>query len=143
MSTATKVSPSEEQAIRSRIDEFASAWNKHDPHAMASVQAEDADLINPVGRVAKSRTQIESLLKEEHSGPLKDSHLSVQPEGIRFLATDVAIADHAFEMSGARDPSGKEVSIRGHLTLVLKKHGNAWFITASRPMVPLPMPGTR
>ena len=129
---------SAEQAIQNRVDEFVNAWNKHDARAMSMVYAEDADMINPAGRVAKSRTEIEQLLRDEHSRGLKDSHMSLRSEGVRLLAPDIAVSDHAFEVTGARDPSGKEVSMQGHLTIVLEKQGNEWLASVCRPMILMP-----
>ena len=144
MSAAPKISSKEEEAIHTRVEEFVSAWNTHNPRAMSMLFVEDADVINPFGRVAKSRSEIERLFKEEHSGPLKDSRLSLRPENIRLLGTDVAITDHAFEITGIRDPQGKDVpTMRGHLTEVLKKSGDMWLMVACRPNVPLPAPGGR
>ena len=144
MSAAPKISSREEEAIHSRMEEFVNAWNTHNPRALSMIFAEDADLINPFSRVAKSRSEIERLFKEEHAGPLKDSRLSVRPENIRLLTPEVAITDHAFEITGLRDPQGKDVpTMRGHLTQTLKKYGEMWLSVATRPLVPLPMPGVR
>jgi len=101
------------------------------------VFAEDADLINPLGRAARSRTEIEAMFKDEYSGRLKGSQMSLNHEGVRFLAADVAVADHSFEVTGATDQSGKPTTIRGHLTLILKKHNGQWQIVVGRPMVPI------
>src|SRR6202163_3356841 len=113
-STAAKISSREEESIRKQIDEFVAAWNRHNPQAMSMVYAEDADLINPFGRVAKSRTEIEKLFKEEHAGTLKNSHLALKSSGLRFLSPDAAVSDHTFEVTGAQDQAGKEMSMRGH-----------------------------
>ncbi len=129
-------STSKEEAIRNRINEFVNAWNKHDPRAMSMVFAEDADLINPQGRVAKSRTEIEKLFKEEHSNAYKDSQMALRLAGLRFLAPDVAVGDYEFEVTGARDRSGKETKLQGHLTDVFKQQGNAWNVATCRPMIP-------
>lgn len=142
--TATlSVNSKEDQAIRSRFDEFVTAWNQHDPRTMSSLFAEDADLINPFGRAAKSRQEIEQMFRDEHSGPLKQSRMSLRFENVRFLAPDVAITNHAYELAGARDPSGKEITMHGHLTEVLKKNGGDWFFAAARPVVPLTLPDAR
>jgi uncharacterized protein (TIGR02246 family) len=135
-SSATKLSSKEEGVILKRIEEFVTAWNAHDPRAMSMLHAEDADLINPSGRAAKSRTEIETLLKQEHSRGLKDSRLSLKFEAVRFLAPDAAVTDHAYELSGVRDPAGNPITVRGHLTQILKK-GETWQIVVSRPMIPL------
>jgi uncharacterized protein (TIGR02246 family) len=140
MTPAAKGSSREKEAIHNQIDMFVTAWNDHDLWAMSMVYAEDADLINPFGRIAKSRTAIETLLREEHAGPLKDSCISLMFEGLRLLTPDVAISDHSFEVSGVRDQSGKKMILRGHLTLVFKKHGDTWQIAACRPMIPAANP---
>ncbi|HEX9148245.1 MAG TPA: hypothetical protein VF958_03705, partial [Thermoanaerobaculia bacterium] len=51
-----------EAQVRARSQEFAASWNRHDPKAMAGVWAADGDLINPFGRTAKGRNEIEKLL---------------------------------------------------------------------------------
>lgn len=127
----------DEESIQTRTQEFATAWNRHDVHAMSEIFAEDGDLINPFGKVAKSRAEVERLIGEEHAGPLKSSRISIKPENVRVLSSEIAIADSAYEITGARDPSGKEVNIRGHLTQVLKKQAGRWAVVSARPMVPL------
>lgn len=144
MSAAPKISSREEEAIYTRVEEFVSAWNTHNTRAMSMAYSEDGDVINPFGRVAKGRAEIERLFKDEHSGGLKDSRMSLKPESIRLLGQDAAITDHAFELTGIRDPQGKDVpTMRGHLTQVFKKSGDMWLVLACRPMVPLPAPGSR
>jgi uncharacterized protein (TIGR02246 family) len=139
-STAAKISSREEEAIRKQIDEFVAAWNRHNPQAMSMVFAEDADLINPFGRIAKSRTEIEKLFKEEHAGTLKNSHMALKFKGLRFLAQDAAVSDHTFEVTEAQDRADKGMSIRGHLSLAFKKHGDTWLVEVCRPMIPAPSP---
>jgi len=142
MSAAPKIRSSEEEAIYTRVEEFVNAWNTHNARAMSMLYSEDADVINPFGRVAKGRTEIERLFKDEHSGPLKDSRMSLRPDNLRLLTPDVAITDHSFELTGIRDPQGRDVpTMRGHLTEVLKKHGEMWLVAACRPMAPYPLPG--
>ena len=66
-------SPSNEAQIHARADEFAAAWNKHDPTAMAYFWSVDGDLINPFGRKAKGLTEIQRLFQDEQNGPMKNS----------------------------------------------------------------------
>lgn len=135
--------PKDEQTIRSRFEDFISAWNRHDASGMSSLFAEDGDMINPNGRSTRTRPEIEKVLREEHAGPFQQSRLSMKPESIRFLAPDVTVTDHSFEIAGVRDPNGKDVTLRGHLTEVLKKQGDNWYCAASRPMIPVTPEGSR
>jgi uncharacterized protein (TIGR02246 family) len=140
MTTATtKASTKDVQAIHGRIEEFVNAWNTHNPRAMSMVYADDADLINPAGRVAKSRAEIERLFTDEHAGLFKESRMAFKAEEIRLLSPDIAIIDEDFEVTGMRDPSGKEMTLRGHLTQALKKEGDTWWVVTSRPMTPMSM----
>jgi len=127
-----------EQAIRSRIDEFVNAWNKHDARGMSTVFADDADMIDPYGRIAKSKAEIEKMLRDEHSNAFKDSRITLRSSGLKFLSQDVAVGNYEFEVTRARDRAGKETTLQGHLTDVFKKQGDTWVVEACRPTVPLP-----
>jgi len=142
--TATLTANSRESdALRTRFDEFVAAWNRHDTGTLTSFFAEDGDLINPFGKTAKSHPEIEQQFRDEHGGPLKKSRISLKFENCRFVAAEVAITDHAYEIAGVRDPTGKEMTMKGHLTEVWKKIGGNWLVAAARPAVPLPMPDSR
>jgi uncharacterized protein (TIGR02246 family) len=130
----------EEEAIRNRVEEFVSSWNRHDSRAMARLYSEEGDLLNPFGRAAKSRSQIEELFRDEHSSFLKESRFSIKHEGVRFLTPEVALGNYSFEITGARDSAGKEQVIKGHLTNIYKKQGDQWWCESSRPMIPTERP---
>jgi len=141
--TPTKATASLEDAIRQQVDEFVNAWNKHDARAMAQVYTDDADLISPQGRIAKNKKEIETLFRDEHSNAFRDSHMKLRPAGVRLLSSDVALGEYEFEVTGAKDLSGNSTTMRGHITDVFKKQGNAWMVAASRPMIPVTNPGQR
>jgi len=125
-----------EEAIRQQVDEFVKAWNKHDAKALALLYADDADVINPNGRVARSRKEIETLFRDEHASVFKDSRMALRPAGIRLLSPDIAVGDYEFEVTGARDMAGRPTTLQGHLTDVFKRQGNSWMVAVSRPMIP-------
>ena len=54
-----------EKEVRAVEDAFVAAWNKHDTKALAAGWAPDGDLINPFGRWAKGRAEVEKLLGEQ------------------------------------------------------------------------------
>jgi ketosteroid isomerase-like protein len=47
------------------------AWNRHDAAALAALWHEDGDLINPAGRWAQGRAQVEKLFRDEQSTVMK------------------------------------------------------------------------
>ena len=57
------------------------------------------------------------------AGTLKHSHMALKFIGLRFVAPDAVISDHTFVVTGASDRAGKEMSIRGHLSLPTPKAG--------------------
>ncbi|MCL5097133.1 MAG: nuclear transport factor 2 family protein [Candidatus Omnitrophica bacterium] len=126
----------EESAIQKQVDAFVAAWNRHDTKSMANVYTEDADLINPNGRIAKSRTEIEQLFRDEHAGPFKQSQFSATPESTRLLTPALAVTTQAFEVTGAIDPSGNRITLRGHFTNVMKKQDATWQVLVCRAAIP-------
>lgn len=140
MTPASQISK-EQSSIQKQVDVFVAAWNRHDTKSMASVYTEDADLINPNGRVAKSRTEIEQLFRDEHGAQFKQSQFSATPQSTRMLTHDLAVITEAFEVTGAIDPAGNKITLRGYFTNVMKRQGDTWQVQVCRAMVPaLPQP---
>ena len=135
--------PHDEQAIRNLTTELTTAWNRNDANALAALYAQDADLIDPSGRVARGRTEVEKLVKEAHGGPLKGTRISLPKTHVRFLKPDIAIADYDFEIANMRGADGKQATLKGIVTCVLQKTGEKWQIAADRPLIPAPPRGAQ
>lgn len=129
----------DDAAILKVHDDFAASWNKGDYQAMAAQFADDADLINPLGTVAKGKAQITDLYKREQTGPLKGTHFSSDCKtvagGVRMLTADVAVVTCAFEVTGAKAPP-----MKGIYTATMVKAKGKWQIVAGRPMIPVVPP---
>jgi uncharacterized protein (TIGR02246 family) len=137
LSVGVLAASDDEAAVKKHTADFAAAWNKHDPKAMAALWADDGDLINPWGRVAKGRPEVEKLFADEQTGkgPLRDSTFELKGETVRFPTPDVAVDDWEISVTGAYDPDGAkhEGALEFHCTVVLKKAGGAWTNFAVRP----------
>lgn len=132
---------SDEEAIEARAVEFAVAWNKHDPKAMAMLWAEDGDLINPFGRIARGRREIELLFADEHSTYTKDTMYTLDIRWIRMVKPDVAVATWDATISGMKTGDGSDMPPLEHMvTVVLVKREGKWWTLAARPMIPSPPP---
>src|SRR5687768_16041636 len=83
----------DEAALRKLVRTFTSAWNRHDPGAMAQVWSHEGDVINPAGRVAEGRSAVQNLLAEEHAGMFARSNMRITVESIDFVSPDVAVID--------------------------------------------------
>jgi len=128
-------------AVRKLYEQFTAAWNRHDTNAMANMWVEDGDHVEPDGRVAKGRREIEAALKLQHGGIFKNTQLKLTLDSVWFITGDVALVDGTYELSGASDPGGKDIGTRiGRLTSVFLKEGGRWWIAASRLMIPSALP---
>src|SRR5437899_7348393 len=133
---------SDEEKIRARAQEFADAWNKHDPTAMAYFWSVDGDLINPSGRKASGLTEIQRLFADEHgqNGPMKQSTYKSVSAKIRFLEPTLALLDQDIEISGITAPDGSMVTQKSHVAALLRKSGGQWWINSVRAYNYLPPP---
>jgi uncharacterized protein (TIGR02246 family) len=136
-------SPSDEDAIKARCDVFAAAWNKDDAAGMAACWSVDGDLINPFGRVAKGRTAVEQLFKDEHGGIMKGTHFDQKVSGVRFLASGaVAVVDWDITITNMKSPDGATLPAMPHHAVIVmqKTRDGTWFTEAARPYVFQTMP---
>lgn len=132
-----------EAQVRSRSEEFAAAWNRHDVKAMAAVWASDGDLINPFGRVAKGRAEVDKLLADEHSTVMKDSTFTITNMTVRLIKPDVAIADWDVEIAVMRAADGSAMPTQKmHVNVVMVKKAGQWSTVSARPVAYPPPPGS-
>lgn len=131
------------RTIERRLGEFVTAWNKHDPAQMVAMWHDDGDLINPWGRIAKGRDQVQDLFRDEHTGPMKMCSHQMAIASVRLAADDVAIVDADCTLTGLRDPDGKELPVfKPHVVFVMSKKDGDWKILSARPYAFTPRPET-
>ncbi|HZI30692.1 MAG TPA: SgcJ/EcaC family oxidoreductase [Candidatus Binatia bacterium] len=133
----------DDAAIHACNKEFCDAWNQHDAKRMAAVFAKDGTLINPFGRTARSRAEIEKLFTGEQSGPMAGTTYSGTIESIRYVDDDddVAILDVAGEVAGMKNPDGSAAQpFKHHVTWIMEKKHGKWLALAVRAFVLLPPP---
>jgi uncharacterized protein (TIGR02246 family) len=134
-------SPEDEAALRKLQEEFAAAWNQHDPTAMAKFWADDGDWLGPDGYFVQGRAAVESYLSEAHTGDWATSKNAITVTRIRFLKPDVAAVNAEYNLTGARDwfdnpiPNQKIVA-----TSILVKKDGKWLTSVYRAFVPPPPP---
>ena len=133
-----------EKLVRGLYDQFVDAWNRHDVPAMASRWAIDGDHLEPDGTRAKGRDTVQKLFQRQHDTSFNATTLDINVEDVLFHGGDMAVVDGAYELSGARMPSGAELPARrGHLTSVLLYENGSWSIVANRLMIPAQLPYKR
>ena len=122
-------SQTDEQAIRSVMDRFMDAWNRHDAKAWTAEFSEDADFTNVHEAGASGRADIEQFHVRAFSTMFKNSNLKYTDIKTRFIRPDVAAVDVHWEMTGATDPAGNPVPFRrGLLNFVVVKSQGKWQI---------------
>jgi uncharacterized protein (TIGR02246 family) len=127
------------QAIRQLYVGYDAAWNKGDLAALARVWADDADHVEPDGRVVKGRVAIEKELGQRFASDLKGTRSQQTITGIRLITPDVAVVDASYEVSGAHDAQGQSLpALQGRYVDIWLKHAGKWHIVADRPIVPAP-----
>ncbi len=135
---STPTSSGEPQTV---IINFIKAWNNHDPKAMAALWVEDGDLLDPWGKMASGKRQVERAFTSDQTGRFKDSSISLSIEGVRFLGNDVAIVDASGSVSNAKNPDGSGAPVLEHHVLwVMQKQGGGWKVVSARPYIFIPKP---
>jgi uncharacterized protein (TIGR02246 family) len=145
LSVAQADEAKEKQVIQKRHDEWAAAWNKHDPKVMAAFWVEEGDLIDPFGKHAKGPAEIEKLFTGEHTGKgvMVGTTYAGTVTDIRLIDKDAAVVDVEAEVRGMLGPDGKPAPpFKHHVTWVAKKKDGRWMAFAARPAVAVPVPET-
>ena len=131
-----------EKEVRSVEEAFVTAWNKHDPKAMAAGWAPDGDLINPFGRWAAGRAEVEKLFSDEHTTVMKGSTYSLNNFKARFPSPAIGYADWDGEITGMQSQDGAAIPpFKHHVAALFAKKAGHWWIVAARAMAFLPPPG--
>lgn len=132
---------SDASEIAARTQEFLAAWNRHDAKGMAAVWAPDGDLVNPFGRVAKGRAEVEALFVDEQSKMMKGTTMEMSGEATRMVAPTVAVDDWDVAVVGMKGPDGNPAPpLKHHVTVVLVKKDGTWWVAAARPVLYPPPP---
>lgn len=131
----------EKKEIEKTLNAFMAAWNVHDAKAFAAQFAEDADFTNVRGAGAHGRAAVEAFHAPLFATRFKDTHQTLLRHTVRFIKPDVAAVDAWWDMTGAKDPEGKEIPKRqGLLNFILTKTAGAWLITVMHNMDLPPQP---
>jgi uncharacterized protein (TIGR02246 family) len=126
----------DEDAIRGVYQRISEAWGRGDARGLVANFAPEGDLIDPFGRVARGRAAVEALLAGNFAGVFRGSQIIFDPQLIRFLTPEVAVADGTWQVTlPPQPPDGRAPPpIMGLLTSVFQKVNGAWKIEADRPM---------
>jgi uncharacterized protein (TIGR02246 family) len=131
----------EGSGVRVLTEAFAAAWGRHNARELAALWTEDGDLVNPMGRMAKGRVEVQQLFADEHATFMKGTTLTVTIQSERAVEQGLALVDCEALLAGVRSPEGQALPPFKHLIFALvKKQDGGWRFLAARLVVPVPPP---
>ena len=120
----------DETGIRKVVQAYVDARNQGNAEATRSLFTEDADQLVSTGEWRKG---LDALTKGAMASSRKEApKSSIQVESIRFIEPDVAIVDGRYETLNAATGGARKM----WTTLLMKRTGGGWRITAIRNMLP-------
>lgn len=109
------------------------AWQHADAKAMASVYAEDADLVIPTGLTMRGKQEIEHFYANVFDAGYRGSQGASEIVRIRFLRPDIAVVDATWSIKNVHDRQGSPAADEaGVLTFVAVRSSGAWQIAVVR-----------
>lgn len=128
--TPTAPDANDETAIRAVVQKYVDARERIDPKAVEQLFTADADQLVSSGEWRKGR---EAVVK----GTMASSNSTggkrtITVETVRLIASDVAIADGRYELTGLVGGATRSM----WSTFIFKKTGKEWRISAIRNMLP-------
>ena len=128
--TQKSASGNDEAAIRAVVGKYVEARERIDPQAVEQLFTSDADQLVSSGEWRKGREAVVrgTMASSGNTGGKR----TITVESVRFITPEVAIADGRYELTGLAGGATRSM----WTTLVLKRTGKNWRITAIRNMLP-------
>lgn len=123
---------SDEAAVRTVVSSYLNARELRDPAAIEAIFTADADQHTTSGEWRRGRAAI--VRGSMESSTLNPGKRSITIETVRFITSDVAVADGRYEIT-----AGTSVR-RMWTTILLERDNGAWRIAAIRNMLPTTSP---
>ena len=120
----------DEAAIRGVIQAFLDTREANDPVALGALLTADVDQQQTSGNTRRGREAVVSgsLATQQSTGGKR----TITVDSLRFISTDVAIADGRYDSVGRSDGTDQRMLT----SMVLRREGGAWKIAAIRNMLP-------
>lgn len=126
-------SSSDFETFKRMAADFTTAWNNHDPHALADFWADDGDLLTPWAKVFKGKTDIEKHFAEEHADQMKDSQIKFVIQNLRLIDPNTAFVDADLTITGMTVAGEKADPFHTHAVFLFVKRDGQWKILIARP----------
>jgi uncharacterized protein (TIGR02246 family) len=120
----------DEAAVRAVVGKYMAARELRDPRAIEALFTADADQQTTSGEWRRGRAAI--VPGTLQSSERNQGTRTIRVEAVRFLTSDVAIADGPYEIGAA----GGAAARRMWTSIVLVRGSDGWRIAAIRNMLP-------
>lgn len=115
------------------VSEFTTAWNQHDSKKMASLWVAEGNYMDPWGRLATTRTEVEKLFTEEFQARFSQSQIEQHIQYVLSLPPSLFFIDTEVKVTGMLDSKGKEEPLTiYHNVYLLEQKDGQWKILAAR-----------
>jgi len=117
--------------VEAFVEAYLDAWARHDPSALTTFYAPDADLANFRGKALHGKDDILAFFTRGFQKNLAEARLDTPEHRIRFVANGVATMDLSATINGEKDPKGAARpprTLRCDGTLVMKPNGGWWIV---------------
>jgi uncharacterized protein (TIGR02246 family) len=124
-------------AAEAMLTRFVDSWNAADGFAYGEGYWDDAELVDPSGRISSGRNAIAQGHVDAWSGSLKGSRVSGKTRRIQRLGPDFLIVDLDMELALIQEYPSTEIAddagvIRTHLKHILAKRDGVWRILSAQ-----------
>ena len=124
---------SDEEALRALPRAFCGAWAKHDGHQLATIMAEDVDLVTVGGTWFHGKADFEKYHTRLLAGRFRESTNTPLEIVVRFLRPDEAVVHWSWTIEGDKNLDGSPRPKRfGIMTMVARKQGGAWLVAVAQ-----------
>ncbi len=121
-------SAADETAIRENVKQMETGWNQKSGALFAKPFAENADYVVINGMHIRGRDRIGHGHQGIFDTFMKDSHIKLSVDSIRFLRPEVAIVHVNGHLRTAQGGGARESA--AHMTLIMSKEKDGWRIAA-------------
>ena len=114
---------------------FMDTWNRQDGEAYGTAYWNDAELVDPTGKIWDGRDAIANMHVELWRGPASGSRVESRVRRVRPLNSKVMVVDLDVVVSGFSLPSAAinaNGQIKARLKHVVEQRGGKWKIVASQ-----------
>jgi uncharacterized protein (TIGR02246 family) len=123
-------SSQDKEAVKNVVIAFQEDFNEGSFKNAAAYSTTDWEHINPGGGIDKGRDSVLKTVRAVHQTFLKGVTMRIESMDIRFITTDVAIADVIHNVDTYTTPDGVKHENERHIKtyVLVKKKGN-WLLT--------------